>query len=146
MQLEGLADHSELLEQLRQFHANAQEDRLQLNQMASAKTAAEEERDALKAKFGSQGLSRAEKKAKLLEEESRLFKEDTLTKMSEYTQKINVLEEELSTYRDKLPSDESRVKLGQTEEGEEQQPAGGLMTSFASLFLTESEVRGAAKK
>lgn len=45
-----------------------------------------------------------------------------------------------------MPSDESRVKLDQTEGEGGQQPAGGLMTSFASLFLTESEVRGVAKK
>lgn len=53
--------------------------------MASAKADLEEERDSLKAKLGPDGLSRAEKKAKLLEEESRLFKEDSLAKMSEYT-------------------------------------------------------------
>jgi len=76
----------------------------------------------------------------LLEEESRLFKEDSLAKMSEYSQKINILEEELESYKRQMPSDESRVKLNQTED--EVQPVGGLMSSFASLFLTDSEVRG----
>jgi len=52
LQLEGFSDANELLEQLRQFTLNAQEDRLQLTQMASAKSALEDEVEALKAKFG----------------------------------------------------------------------------------------------